>query len=54
MYKSLQTKLKTFHQVCNKPSESRIAFEPFYRKVIYTMLNEIKKVTGYVGSLKMT
>ena len=44
MYKSLQAKLKTFHQVCNKPSEFRIAFAPFYRKDFYTILNEIKKV----------
>jgi len=44
MYKSLQAKLKTFHKVCNKPSEFRIAFAPFYRKDFYTILNEVKKV----------
>ncbi|TYR31772.1 hypothetical protein FXV77_20275 [Sphingobacterium phlebotomi] len=44
MYKSLQDKLHTFHEVCNKPSEFRIAFAPFYNKDFYTLQKEIKKV----------
>lgn len=43
MYKSLQDKLRTFHEVCHKQSEFRIAFAPFYNKDFYTVQKEIKK-----------
>ncbi|WP_433903546.1 hypothetical protein [Sphingobacterium puteale] len=42
MYKSLQVKLDTFHEVCSKQSELRIALAPFYQKDFYTLYNEIK------------
>ncbi|WP_282636836.1 hypothetical protein [Sphingobacterium thalpophilum] len=42
MYKSLQVKLDTFHEVCSKQSELRIALAPFYQKEFYTLYNEIK------------
>lgn len=42
MYKSLRVKLETFHEVCSKQSEFRIAIAPFYHKDFYTLYNEIK------------
>src|SRR5690606_38805886 len=43
MYKSLQDKLHIFHEACNKPSEFRVAFAPFYNKDFYTLQKEIMK-----------
>lgn len=43
MYKLLQNKIKDFHEVCNKTSEFRTVFKPFYEKDFYKLQKEIKK-----------